>query len=143
MNNRVNTCKLTIDHHPDTDQCGEDMIHYAVHIEPIVDLPRWITSAATSHMCADKVTEHGHFMPLVDPITKIMADRGLDTVVVLAPDYWDIEYAFWNDGRSPIAERLGELLRNLHRPQGYTAVLADLGAEFVTYATRKQSWDAQ
>jgi hypothetical protein len=115
----VNTCNLTIDHHPDTDQCGADMIHYAVHIEPIVDLP------------------------LVDPITKIMADRGLDTVVVLAPDYWDIEYAFWNDGRSPIAERLGELLRNLHRPQGYTAVLADLGTGFITYTTRKQSWDAQ
>src|SRR5690625_7963940 len=48
----VNTCKLTIDHHPETDQCGADMIHYAVHIEPIVDLPRWITSAATSQMYA-------------------------------------------------------------------------------------------
>lgn len=140
----MNTCKLTIDHHPNTDQCGEHMIRYAVHVEPInLDLPRWVTNAATSHMCADKVTEHQHFMPHVDPITKLMADEGLDTVVVLAPDYWDIEGASWVDGRSPIADRLGELLRKLFRPDGYTAVLADLGSGFVTYATRDQAWDAK
>ena len=140
----MNTCKLTIDHHPDTDQCGEDMIHHAVHIEPInVDLPRWITGAATTHMCADKVTEHEHFMPEVDPVIKVMGDKGLDTVVVLAPDYWDLEEAFWADGRSPIAARLGELLRKLYQPNGYTAVIADLGSGFVTHATREQAWEAK
>lgn len=140
----MNTCKLTIDHHPDTDQCGEDMITHAVHIEPInVDLPQWIADAATRHMCADLATEHGHFMPHVDPVIKLMTAKGLDTVVVLAPDYWDLEDAFGTGGRIRIAERLGELHRKLYRPEGHTAVLADLGSGFVTHATRKQAWDAK
>ena len=140
----MNTCKLTIDHHPDTDQCGEDMITHAVHVEPInVDAPQWVLEGATRHMCADYVTEHQHFMPHVDPVIKLMAARGLETVVVIAPDYWDLEDAFWTDGRSMIADRLNELLRKLHQPEGYTAVLADLGSGFVTYATREQAWDAK
>lgn len=140
----MNTCKLTIDHHPDTDQCGEDMIHHAVHIEPVnVDLPQWINDKATRHMCADPRHNDDHFMPHVDPVIEVMTAKALDTVVVIAPDYWDIEAAFWVDGRSPIADRLGELLRKLFRPDGYTAVLADLGSGFVTYATRDQAWEAK
>ena len=139
----MNTCKLTINHHPDTDQCGEHMIHYAVHIEPInLDLPRWVTNAATSHMCADKATEHGHHMnmPYVAPVIEVMAEQGLDTVVVLAPDYWDIEAAFWVNGTSPIADRMQRIA---DRPEGVTALLIDLGAHMVGLTTRKQAWDAK
>lgn len=138
----MNTCKLTIDHHPDTDQCGEDMIHYAVHLEPVnIDLPRWITNAATSHMCADKAKEHGHHMnmPYVDPVIKAMADKGLDTVVVLAPDYWDIEEASWANAHSRIANRLNQLPTLWGRP----AVVVDLGEGTITAVTREQAWDAR
>lgn len=136
----MNTCKLTIDHHPLTDQCGEDMIHHAVHIEPInVDLPRWITGAATTHMCADKVTEHEHFMPEVDPVIKVMTEQGLDTVVVLAPDYWDIEEASWTDEHSRIANRLNQMPTFWGRP----AVVVDLSEGTITAVTREQAWEAK
>lgn len=136
----MNTCKLTIDHHPDTDQCGEDMIHHAVHIEPVnVDLPRWVTSAATTHMCADKVTEHEHFMPEVDPVIKVMTEQGLDTVVVLAPDYWDIEEASWTDEHSRIANRLNQMPTFWGRP----AVVVDLSEGTITAVTREQAWEAK
>ena len=136
----MNTCKLTIDHHPDTDQCGEDMIHHAVHIEPVnVDLPRWVTGAATTHMCADKVTEHEHFMPEVDPVIKVMGDKGLDTVVVLAPDYWDIEEASWTDEHSRIANRLNQMPTFWGRP----AVVVDLSEGTITAVTREQAWEAK
>lgn len=140
----MNTCKLTIDHHPDTDQCGEDMIHHAVHVEPVnVDAPGWVIQKATRHMCADRVKEHGHFMPHVDPVIKAMADKGLDTVVVLAPDYWDLEDAFWENGHSQIAWRLKEIHRALHRPEEHTAVVIDLGGGSITNTTRKQAWEAK
>lgn len=136
----MNTCKLTIDHHPLTDQCGEDMIHHAVHIEPVnVDLPRWVTSAATTHMCADKVTEHEHFMPEVDPVIKVMTEQGLDTVVVLAPDYWDIEEASWTDEHSRIANRLNQMPTFWGRP----AVVVDLSEGTITAVTREQAWEAK
>ena len=136
----MNTCKLTIDHHPDTDQCGEDMIHHAVHIEPVnVDLPRWVTGAATTHMCADKVTEHEHFMPEVDPVIKVMTEQGLDTVVVLAPDYWDIEEASWTDEHSRIANRLNQMPTFWGRP----AVVVDLSEGTITAVTREQAWEAK
>lgn len=136
----MNTCKLTIDHHPLPDQCGEDMIHHAVHIEPVnVDLPRWITGAATTHMCADKVTEHEHFMPEVDPVIKVMTEQGLDTVVVLAPDYWDIEEASWTDEHSRIANRLNQMPTFWGRP----AVVVDLSEGTITAVTREQAWEAK
>ena len=136
----MNTCKLTIDHHPLTDQCGEDMIHHAVHIEPVnVDLPRWVTGAATTHMCADKVTEHEHFMPEVDPVIKVMTEQGLDTVVVLAPDYWDIEEASWTDEHSRIANRLNQMPTFWGRP----AVVVDLSEGTITAVTREQAWEAK
>lgn len=140
----MNTCKLTIEHHPDPEQCGEDMIHHAVHVEPInVDAPQWILESATRHMCADYVTEHQHFMPHITPAIETMDAKGLRTAVILAPDYWDIEAAAWTDGHSKIAAKLSELHRALHRPDGHTAVLVDLGSGFLTYATRKQAWHAQ
>lgn len=140
----MNTAKLTIDHHPDTDQCGEHMIHHAVHVEPInVDAPQWVLEGATSHMCADKVTEHEHFMPEVDPVIEVMTAKDLDTVVVLAPDYWDIEEASWIDEQSPLAELLSGIHRALYRPEGHTAVVIDLGDGSITNTTRKQAWDAK
>jgi hypothetical protein len=140
----VNTCRFTIDHHPDTDQCGEDMITHAVHVEPInVTAPQWVLEGATRHMCADMVTEHGHFLPSIDPTIKVMAAKGLDTLVVLAPDYWDIDDAFETRGHSRVADRISKLHRALYRPVGHTAVVVNLGSGFITHATREQAWEAR
>lgn len=141
----MNTCKLTIDHHPDTDQCGEDMITHAVHVEPInVDLPQWINDAATKHMCADPRHNDDHFMPHVDPAIKVMEARGFSTVVVLAPDYWGLEDAFWfRDSIGVVGARLCRLDRAFFRPVQHTAAVIDLTAGTVVAVTRKEAWDAK
>lgn len=140
----MNTCRFTIDHHPDTDQCGEDMITHAVHVEPInIDAPQWVLEAATRHMCNDLVTEHEHFLPHIGPVIPVMAAKGLDTVVILAPDYWDIEDACRSgDTIGVIGARLCRVERPLRRPREHTAAVIDLAAGTVTATTRKAAWTA-
>lgn len=137
----MNTCRFTIDYHALSDQCGDDMITHAIHVEPInITAPQWVIEQATRHMCADKATEHGHFLPDIDPAIQAMAGKGLTTLVVLAPDYWDIEDAFWSNGVSPIADRIQRIA---DRPDGVTALLVDLGAHMVGLTTREKAWDAK
>lgn len=140
----MNTCKLTINHWPETDQCGEDMITHAVHIDPVnVDLPQWVANSATRHMCADPRHNDDHFMPHVDPVVAVMGEQGFNTVVVLAPDYWDIEDAFWSRDHSRIAARLGRLPSAWGRQSQQSAVVVDLGRGTVTVTDRQQAWDAK
>lgn len=139
----MNTCRMVIDHHPDTNQCGDDMITHAVHVEPInVDAPQWVLEAATRHMCADMGTEHGHFLPHLDPVIKVMGEQGFDTVVVLAPDYWDIDGAFNTNGHSRVAARLSRMPSAWGRCPQQSAVVLDMGKDTVTLTTRKAAWAA-
>lgn len=138
----MNTCRLTINYHPDTDQCGDDMITHAVHVEPInVTAPDWVLQDATRHMCADP--RHQHFLPDVDPAINAMTEQGFNTLVVLAPCYWDIEYAFWSRDHSRIANKLRRFPAAYDRPEEQTAVVIDLGSGTTTLTTPKQAWEAK
>jgi hypothetical protein len=129
----VNTCRLTIEHHPETDQCQDHMVTHTVHIDPInVNAPDWILRAATKNMCADRVKEHDHFMPEVSVAVDVMTDQGIEAVVVLAPGYWDIEDAFWSRDHSRIANKLRRLPAAYERPIEQTAVVIDLGSGTTT-----------
>lgn len=136
----MNTCRLTIDHHPDTDQCGDLMITHAVHIEPVnVNAPQWVVDAATRHMCNDPLHNTEHFMPDVDPAVDVMTEQGFDAVVVLASDYWDLEDAFWSRDHSRIANKLRRLPAAYERPIEQTAVVVDLSSGTTTLTTREQA----
>lgn len=139
----MNTCRLTINHHPDTDQCGDDMITHSVHVEPVnVTAPQWVIEQATRHMCADPRHKAAHFLPDIDPAIRAMTEQGISTLVVLAPDYWDIEDAFWSRDHSRIANRLNRMPSLWGRHPQQTAVVVDLGAGTVTATSREQAWEA-
>lgn len=137
----TNTCRLTIDHHPEGDQCGEDMITHAVHIEPVnVDAPQWILTEATRHMCPDP--KHEHFLPDIGSTIALMGQRDLYTLVVLAPDYWDIEFACTSGESSRIGRLLRQVPERHQRDADTEAVVIDLTANTITGTTRKQAWEA-
>lgn len=139
----VNTCRLTIDHHPETDQCGEDMITHAVHIEPVnVDAPQWVLDGATSHMCADPRHYDVHFLPDITHTIQVMDQQDLHTLVVLAPDYWDIEFACTSGENSRIGRLLRQVPERHQRDADTDAVVLDLAAGTVAVTTRTQAWEA-
>ena len=142
----VNTCRLTINYHRDTDQCGEHMVNHTVHIDPInVDLPTWITRDATHNMCADRNGDHDHWLPNMRPVTEAMTAQGIDVVVILGDERRTIERELCDDGgHSYIAD---VITRGFDDVEGYTAedtaVVFDLANDLIIVTTPKLAWDAK
>jgi len=83
----VNTARFTIEHHPDTDQCGNDMITHGIWIDPInVIAPEWVLEAASQRLCADPRHADKHLTPRVDHVIDAMKRNSLRSVVIITLD---------------------------------------------------------
>lgn len=140
----MNTCRLTINHHPDTDQCGGLTITHAVHVEPInIDAPDWVTAAATRHMCTDHKHRTKHNLPDFLAVRLAMDLVGLNTVVVLAREPHHIDEAIYLRDFSKLAHLIKQLPSVYDRPKDHTAAVVDLTAGKSRAATREQAWEAK
>lgn len=143
----MNTCRFTINYHPETDQCQDHMVNHTVHIDPInVDLPRWIARAATKNMCADRNSEHDHWLPDMRPVTDAMTKQGINVVIVLGDERQSIERELTEDhhGYSYIADVISGGFDDVEgRTSEDTAVVFDLHNDLVIVTTPKLAWEAK
>lgn len=140
----MNTCRLTINHHPDADQCGDLLITHAVHVEPVnVDAPQWVIEASTRHMCTHHKHRTKHNLPDFLAVLLAMDLVGLDTVVVLAREAHHIDEAIHCRDFSELAHRIKQLPSIYDRPKDHTAAVVDLSTGKSHATTREQAWEAK